>query len=317
MGLIIKEKVGKQIERINTLNLYLKKYFGEKIYKVSLDGGFTCPNRDGKISNRGCVFCSEYGSGEFAGSRSKTITEQIDDGIKLLSNKFTGKVIAYFQNFTNTYGDIDYLRKIYFEALRHPQVVGIAIATRPDCIDENVLELLSQINKKYFLWIELGLQTINERVAKIINRGYNLSVYDEICEKLNKHNIKFVTHIIVGLPYENEDDALFTAIHSEKMGSWGIKIHLLHIVKNTQLAKMYEKNLFKIQEKDEYVKKVVKILQNISYNIVVHRMTGDGDKKTLIAPLWSTNKRWVLNSIHKYMKNFNIIQGDKREGICD
>lgn len=297
-------------KRYNSLDNYFKNTFGEKIYKVSLDGGFTCPNRDGTLSTKGCIFCNESGSGDFAGSKKLSINEQIEEQLKLIEKKFpSGKVIAYFQNFTNTYGDIEYLRKIYYEALSHPRVIGLAIATRPDCLEDNVIELLSEINNKYFLWIELGLQTINEKVAKIINRQYPLKVYEEATEKLNKNNIKFVTHIIIGLPEEKEDDPLNTAIYSEKCGTWGIKIHLLHIIKNTELEKYYKENELKIQKKDEYVKKVVKILQNISYNIVIHRLTGDGNKETLEAPLWSLNKRDVLNSIEKELKIGNIYQG--------
>lgn len=297
-------------KRYNSLDNYFKNTFGEKIYKVSLDGGFTCPNRDGTLSTKGCIFCNESGSGDFAGSKKLSINEQIEEQLKLIERKFpSGKVIAYFQNFTNTYGDIEYLRKIYYEALSHPRVIGLAIATRPDCLEDNVIELLSEINNKYFLWIELGLQTINEKVAKIINRQYPLKVYEEATEKLNKNNIKFVTHIIIGLPEEKEDDPLNTAIYSEKCGTWGIKIHLLHIIKNTELEKYYKENELKIQKKDEYVKKVVKILQNISYNIVIHRLTGDGNKETLEVPLWSLNKRDVLNSIEKELKIGNIYQG--------
>ena len=297
-------------KRYNSLDNYFKNTFGEKIYKVSLDGGFTCPNRDGTLSTKGCIFCSESGSGDFAGSRRLSINEQIEEQLKLIENKFpSGKVIAYFQNFTNTYADIDYLRKIYYEALSHPRVIGLAIATRPDCLGENIIELLSEINNKYFLWVELGLQTINEEVAKIINSQYSLKTYEEAAEKLKSRNIKFVTHIIIGLPGEKENDSLDTALFSEKCGTWGIKIHLLHIIKNTKLETLYKKNELKIQKKDEYVKKVVKILQNISYNIVIHRLTGDGNRDTLIAPLWSLNKRDVLNSIEKEMKMENIYQG--------
>lgn len=297
-------------KRYNSLDNYFKNTFGEKIYKVSLDGGFTCPNRDGTLSTKGCIFCSESGSGDFAGSRRLSINEQIEEQLKLIENKFpSGKVIAYFQNFTNTYADVEYLRKIYYEALSHPRVIGLAIATRPDCLGENIIELLSEINNKYFLWVELGLQTINEEVAKIINRQYSLKTYEEVAEKLKSRNIKFVTHIIIGLPGEKENDSLDTALFSEKCGTWGIKIHLLHIIKNTKLETLYKKNELKIQKKDEYVKKVVKILQNISYNIVIHRLTGDGNRDTLIAPLWSLNKRDVLNSIEKEMKMENIYQG--------
>lgn len=298
-------------KRYNSLDNYFKNTFGEKIYKVSLDGGFTCPNRDGTLSTKGCIFCSERGSGDFAGSRGKSINDQIEEQLKLIERKFpTGKVIAYFQNFTNTYGEVEYLRKIYYEALSHPRVMGLAIATRPDCLQDEIIELLDEINREHFLWVELGLQTINEEVAKIINRQYSLSTYVEATEKLNSKNIKFVTHIIIGLPHEKEDDPLNTAIFSEKCGTWGVKIHLLHIIKNTRLEEFYNTNEIKIQKKEEYVKKTVKILENLSYNIVIHRLTGDGNKETLISPLWSLNKRDVLNFIEKELKNQNIYQGD-------
>lgn len=305
-------------ERINTLNQFLKEKFDEKIYKVSLDGGFTCPNRDGTLSYGGCTFCSESGSGEFSATRNKSIYEQIKEQIKFIDGKFKGnKFIAYFQNFTNTYGELSYLEKIYTEALSHPNIIGLAIATRPDCIDENILTLLDNLNKKTFLWIELGLQTINDKVAQSFNRGYKTEIYTECCKKLKERNIKFVTHIIIGLPYENENDYLETAIYAEKVGTWGLKIHLMYVNKGSKIENLYKNSILKIQEKDEYVKKVVNILENISYNVVIHRMTGDGDKRTLIAPLWSTNKIDVLNSIHKSLKIRNSYQGKmkKREDI--
>lgn len=298
------------MKRYNTLNDYFKTTFGKKVYKVSLDGGFTCPNRDGTLSKRGCIFCSERGSGEFAGKRGDDIYNQIEDQLKLIEKKFPdGEVLAYFQNFTNTYADVEYLREIYTKALSHPRVIGLAIGTRPDCLGEDVLNLLVELNKKYFIWIELGLQTINEDVAKKINRKYPLETYVKATEELNKRNIKFVTHIIVGLPYENEDDPLNTAIFAEKCGTWGVKIHLLHVIKNTMLEEIYNRNELKLQKKDEYVKKIVKILANLSYNIIIHRVTGDGDRNNLIGPLWSLNKRDVLNSIDKLMKEEDIVQG--------
>lgn len=300
------------MNRYHSLNDYFKETFGEKIYKVSLDGGFTCPNRDGTLSTKGCIFCSERGSGDFAGSRRLSITEQIDEQLKLIEKKFpSGKVIAYFQNFTNTYGDINYMKDIYNEALSHPRVMGLAIATRPDCINDEVIEMLDDFNKKCFLWVELGLQTINEEVAEIINRHYSLDTYDKATEKLREKNIKFVTHIIIGLPGEKEDDPLNTAKYAEKRGTWGIKIHLLHVLKGTKLEGLYNSNEIKLQKKSEYVKKVVKILRNMSYNIVIHRLTGDGSKKDLVGPMWSANKRDVLNTINKYLKDNNIVQGDE------
>lgn len=302
------------MKRYNSLDNYFKLTFGKKIYKVSLDGGFTCPNRDGKLSKKGCIFCSERGSGDFAGKRGDEIYNQIEEQLKLIEKKFPeGEVIAYFQNFTNTYADVNYLREIYTRALSHPRVVGLAIATRPDCLGEDVLDLLDELNKKYFIWIELGLQTINEEVARRINRQYPLQTYIDATKKLNERKIKFVTHIIVGLPYEDEEDPLKTAVFAEECGTWGVKIHLLHVIKNTILEELYNRNELKLQKKDEYVKKIVKILANLSYNIVIHRVTGDGDKNSLIGPLWSLNKRDVLNSIDKLMKKENVTQGSMKK----
>ena len=292
------------------LNDFLKEKFNEKIYKVSLDGGFTCPNRDGKVSRGGCIFCSENGSGDFTATKLKSIHAQIEEQIDLVSKKYKGdKYIAYFQNFTNTYAEVSYLRKIYEEALSHEKIVGLAIATRPDCLGDDVLELLAELNKKTFLWVELGLQTVNDDVAKYFNRAYETGIYKEASEKLNKLNIKFVTHIIIGLPKEENDDYLKTAIFAQNCGTWGIKLHLMYVVKNTPLEKLYLNGALKVNTKEEYVEKVINILENISPEIVVHRLTGDGDRETLVAPLWSIKKIDVLNSIHKELKRRNTYQG--------
>jgi len=292
------------------LNDFLKEKFNEKIYKVSLDGGFTCPNRDGKVSRGGCIFCSENGSGDFTATKLKSIHAQIEEQIDLVSKKYKGdKYIAYFQNFTNTYAEVSYLRKIYEEALSHEKIVGLAIATRPDCLEDDVLELLAELNKKTFLWVELGLQTLNDDVAKYFNRAYETEIYKEASEKLNRLNIKFVTHIIIGLPKEENDDYLKTAIFAQNCGTWGIKLHLMYVVKNTPLEKLYLNGDLKVNTKEEYVEKVVNVLENISSEIVVHRLTGDGDRETLVAPLWSIKKIDVLNSIHKKLKRRNTYQG--------
>lgn len=289
--------------RFYSLNDFFKDEFKDKIFKVSLDGGFTCPNRDGKVAHGGCIFCSDSGSGEFAGNRKKTITEQIDEQLEFLKDKIKDKkVIAYFQNFTNTYGDVNYLREIYYEALNHPKVLGLAIGTRPDCIEDDVLDLLKEINEKYFFWIELGLQTIDDKVAKIINRGYPLSTYLKTSKKLSDNNIKFVTHMIVGLPGEERKDILNTAKCIAESGAWGIKIHSLHIIKGTPLEKLYEDKKFKIFTLDEYVDIVVTILKFLPDKMVVHRVTGDGKKDEVIEPKWSLNKRKVLNEIEKELK---------------
>ena len=297
-------------DKFYKLNSFLKKNFKEKIYKVSLDGGFTCPNRDGKISNKGCLFCSDKGSGEFAGDRCKTITAQIDEQIDFMKDKIgSSKVIAYFQNFTNTYGDIEYLRKIYYEALNHEKVIGIAIATRPDCLSDDVINLLDEINKKYFLWVELGLQTANDNIGKIINRGYDTKVYIDSCKILSEKNIKFVTHMIVGLPNEEKKDLYDTIDLINSVKSWGIKIHLLYILKNSKLLNYYQQNPFKIYEKDEYENIVIELLERLSPLIVVHRLTGDAKKDELFEPLWSLNKRGILNSIEKKLKSSKSYQG--------
>ncbi len=298
------------IRKIYMLNDFLKEKFNEKIYKVSLDGGFTCPNRDGKVSKGGCIFCSENGSGDFTATKLKSIHKQIEEQIDLVSKKYKGdKYIAYFQNFTNTYAEVSYLRKIYQEALSHEKIVGLAIATRPDCLGDDVLELLAELNKKTFLWVELGLQTVNDDVAKYFNRAYETEIYKEASEKLNKLNIKFVTHIIIGLPKEEEDDYLKTAIFAQNCGTWGIKLHLMYVVKNTPLEKLYLNGDLKVNTKEEYVEKVVNVLENISSEVVVHRLTGDGDRETLVAHLWSIKKIDVLNSIHKELKRRNTYQG--------
>ena len=294
--------------RFYSLNDFFKDEFKDKIFKVSLDGGFTCPNRDGKVAHGGCIFCSDAGSGEFAGNRRKSITEQIDEQLEFLKDKVKDKkVIAYFQNFTNTYGDVDYLREIYYEALNHPKVLGLAIGTRPDCIEDDTLELLKEINEKHFFWIELGLQTIDDKVAKIINRGYPLSTYLETSKKLKDNDIKFVTHMIVGLPTEEREDILNTAKCIVQSGAWGIKIHSLHIIKGTPLERLYNDTNFKVFTLDEYVDIVVTILKLLPDKMVVHRVTGDGKKDEVVEPKWSLNKRKVLNEIEKELK--------KRENI--
>lgn len=294
--------------RFYSLNDFFKDEFKDKIFKVSLDGGFTCPNRDGKVAHGGCIFCSDAGSGEFAGNRRKSITEQIDEQLEFLKDKVKDKkVIAYFQNFTNTYGDVNYLREIYYEALNHPKVLGLAIGTRPDCIEDDTLELLKEINEKHFFWIELGLQTIDDKVAKLINRGYPLSTYLETTKKLKDSGIKFVTHMIVGLPKEEREDILNTAKCIVQSGAWGIKIHSLHIIKETPLERLYNDTNFKVFTLDEYVDIVVTILKLLPDKMVVHRVTGDGKKDEVVEPKWSLNKRKVLNEIEKELK--------KRENI--
>lgn len=286
-----------------SFNKYLKDKFGQKVYKISLDGGFTCPNRDGKTGTRGCIFCSKGGSGDFAESREMSITEQIESGKKKVEKKIkSGKYIAYFQAFTNTYAPVEILRQKYEEAINHPDIVALSIATRPDCLGDDVLRLLDEMNKIKPVFVELGLQTIHQKSAKYIRRGYDLSVYDKAVRDLNKIGVNVVVHVILGLPNESENDMLETVKYVCESGANGIKLQLLHVIDGTDLAKDYEKGLFKTLEFDEYVNLIVKCVKIIPKDIVIHRLTGDGAKKDLIAPLWSADKKRVLNAINKALR---------------
>mgnify|MGYP000641888289 FL=1 len=286
-----------------SFNKYLKDKFGQKVYKISLDGGFTCPNRDGKTGTRGCIFCSKGGSGDFAESREMSITEQIESGKKKVEKKIkSGKYIAYFQAFTNTYAPVEILRQKYEEAINHPDIVALSIATRPDCLGDDVLRLLDEMNKIKPVFVELGLQTIHQKSAKYIRRGYDLSVYDKAVRDLKKIGVNVVVHVILGLPNESENDMLETVKYVCESGANGIKLQLLHVIDGTDLAKDYEKGLFKTLEFDEYVNLIVKCVKIIPKDIVIHRLTGDGAKKDLIAPLWSADKKRVLNAINKELR---------------
>ena len=286
-----------------SFNKYLKDKFGQKVYKISLDGGFTCPNRDGKTGTRGCIFCSKGGSGDFAESKEMSITEQIESGKKKVEKKIkSGKYIAYFQAFTNTYAPVEMLRQKYEEAINHPDIVALSIATRPDCLGDEVLRLLDEMNKIKPVFVELGLQTIHQKSAKYIRRGYDLSVYDKAVRDLKKIGVNVVVHVILGLPNESENDMLETVKYVCESGANGIKLQLLHVIDGTDLAKDYEKGLFKTLEFDEYVNLIVKCVKIIPKDIVIHRLTGDGAKKDLIAPLWSADKKRVLNAINKALR---------------
>ncbi len=294
----------------HTLDYELKKYFGEKTIKLSINGGFTCPNRDGTLSKNGCIFCSEKGSGDFAGNVDSSINKQIADQISLLSKKWKSSTyIAYFQSYTNTYDTVKNLQKKYFEALNVKNVKGIAIATRPDCINEDIAKLLSQIKEKTYLWVELGLQTIHESTAKLIRRGYDLEVFNEAVKLLNKYNIKVVVHLILGLPGEKRNDILESVKYISTKKIWGVKLHLLHILKNTDLEKFYHQTNFKILSQEEYVNLVCDCLELLPENIVIHRVTGDGKRSELIEPMWSLNKLQVLNDIDYEFLRRNSYQG--------
>lgn len=286
-----------------SFNKYLKDKFGQKVYKISLDGGFTCPNRDGKAGTQGCIFCSKGGSGDFAESREMSITEQIESGKKKVEKKIkSGKYIAYFQAFTNTYAPVEILRQKYEEAINHPDIVALSIATRPDCLGDDVLRLLNEMNKIKPVFVELGLQTIHQKSAKYIRRGYDLSVYNKAVRDLKKIGVNVVVHVILGLPNESENDMLETVKYVCESGANGIKLQLLHVIDGTDLAKDYEKGLFKTLEFDEYINLIVKCVKIIPKDIVIHRLTGDAAKKDLIAPLWSADKKRVLNAINKALR---------------
>ena len=283
-------------------NKYLRYTFGDKVYKISLNAGFTCPNRDGTIGTRGCIFCSAGGSGDFAESADLSITEQIEQGKKRVKNKIkSGKYIAYFQAYTNTYAPIEVLREKFYEAINHKDIVAISIATRPDCLGDDVIELLDELNKIKPVFVELGLQTIHKKSARYIRRGYELNIYDEAVEKLKKIKVNIVVHIILGLPGETKEDMLETVKYVCQSGINGIKLQLLHIIKGTDLEKEYLSGKVKPLEFEEYLDIIKSCVEIIPENIVIHRLTGDGAKKDLVAPLWSADKKRVLNSINKIL----------------
>ena len=285
--------------KYTTLNSYLKSKFGCKVYKLAIDGGFTCPNRDGTLGTRGCIFCSRGGSGDFAESKEKSVTQQIEDGKKRVEKKIkNGKYIAYFQAFTNTYAPVCKLRTLYTEAINHPDIVALSIGTRPDCLGDDVLELLDEMNKIKPVFAELGLQTIHEDTAQYIRRGYQLKVYDKAVDDLHKIGINVVTHLIIGLPGESEQDILQSVEYVCKKTD-GIKLQLLHILEGTDLADEYRECKVDVLSLEEYTNIIKHCVEIIPDNVVIHRLTGDGAKKDLIAPLWSADKKHVLNTINK------------------
>ncbi|MDD2971111.1 MAG: TIGR01212 family radical SAM protein [Lachnospiraceae bacterium] len=320
-----------------SLDAYCKNTLGEKVYKIALDAGMTCPNRDGSIDTRGCIFCSAGGSGEFAVAPSDrktdgkpdknsiraSVQEQIITGTRLfegrqtthgkLSRKHTGhRFIAYFQSYTNTYAPVAYLKVLYDAALSEPCISGISIATRPDCVSLEICDMLDQLRQKYpdkFIWIELGLQTIHESTAVYIRRGYPLSRFDRCMQLLHEHHIPAIIHVILGLPGETADMIMETIQYLNHCNIQGIKLQLLHVLKGTDLCTDYELGKFHVLSMDTYLDLVMECLSILSPDMVIHRLTGDGSKSLLVAPLWSSNKRLVLNTLHKEMKQRNITQG--------
>ena len=286
-----------------SLNQYLKDTFGQKVYKIALDGGFTCPNRDGTLGIRGCIFCSGAGSGDFAESSALSVTEQLERGKKRIEQKYRdGKYIAYFQAFTNTYAPVERLRALYEEAMSCPDVVALSIATRPDCLPDEVVALLTELNQKKPVWVELGLQTIHEKTADYIRRGYPLSVYDDAVMRLKKAGIQVIVHVILGLPGETTEEMKDTVSYVGKSGVDGIKLQLLHVIKGTDLEKEYLAGSFRTLEMEEYVNLAAECIALLPEDMIIHRMTGDGARSTLVAPRWSTDKKRVLNALAKAIR---------------
>ncbi|KHD35233.1 hypothetical protein NL50_14205 [Clostridium acetobutylicum] len=293
-----------------SLNYFLREKFQDKVFKISLDAGFSCPNRDGTISRGGCMFCSERGSGDFAGNRKFSISTQFEDIKDMMKNKWkNGKYIAYFQAYTNTYAPIKVLREKYSEAISKDGVVGLAIATRPDCLSEEVLDLIQEFSKKIYVWVELGLQTANDKVAKVINRGYDTIVFDDAVKKLRERKIDVVVHTIFGLPGEKPKDMLSTIDYVAHKEVQGIKIHLLHLMKETPLVELYNNGQLTFMSQEEYVETVCRAITMLPQNIVIHRLTGDAPRDLLIEPKWSLKKWEVLNAIDNSMRKGNLYQG--------
>lgn len=299
--------------RYYSLKQFLIEKFGEKVYKVSIDAGFSCPNRDGITGKDGCMFCSPRGSGDFAGDSTLSVREQLYNshkGIRELYEKHgINKYIAYFQAYTNTYAPIKVLRQKFLEAASVPEVVGLAIATRPDCLGPDVLDLLAELSHQQYIWIELGLQTVHEKTANLIGRGYPLSIFEEAVSNLNELGIDIVCHMIFGLPSESKTQMLESIKYISNIKLQGIKLHLLHVLEETPLAQMYKDGKFETLSMNEYVQTVVDALELLPPDFVIHRLTGDGPKNTLIAPEWSINKREVLNRIERELALRSTYQG--------
>lgn len=298
-----------------SLNEYIRQTYNTKMYKLSLSGGMTCPNRDGLIDNRGCIFCSAGGSGDFTGaalSKDNNIDIQIDTAKALVSRKYSGSdYIAYFQSYTNTYADVNYLRRLFYDVVKRPEIRILSIATRPDCLYSDIIELLAELNSIKPVWIELGLQTIHERTAKYIRRGYTLDIFEEAVRNLNRIGIRPIVHMIIGLPGENESMILETAKYLSHCNISGVKLQLLHVLKNTDLAQEYFNGSVDILSLTQYSEILGKIIKLLPPDCVIHRLTGDGPKNLLIAPLWSSNKKNVINTINRYLQENAIIQGSE------
>lgn len=297
-------------KRYHSLNYFLRQKFGQKVFKVSLDAGFSCPNRDGTLSTRGCLFCSARGSGDFAGQRGSSLEEQFDEVRAFMHKKWPqAGYIAYFQAFTNTYAAPDRLRSIYSQALDLDGIVGLAIATRPDCLSEEVLDVLQWVSQKRYLWVELGLQSIHRKSADRFNLGYTVDDFLGALARLKARGIESCAHLILGLPGESRDDIVASVQRVAGLSLAGIKLHLLHIIKNTPLGFLYQNEPFDLLSRDEYVELVVDILELLPADMVIHRLTGDSPRQALLEPQWSLKKWEVLNLIDKRLAERNTCQG--------
>lgn len=299
-------------ERYYSLNRYLRETFGEKVYKLALDGGMTCPNRDGTLGTGGCVFCSAGGSGEFAEGQCGSVAEQIARA-KLRIRDKTGakKFIAYFQSYTNTYASVAYLEELFSQALAEPEVAALSIGTRPDCLEQEKVELLARLNLIKPVWVELGLQTIHPETARYIRRGYELAVYEDALRRLRAAGLTVIVHVILGLPGERVEDMLATMDYlSGEHRPDGVKLQLLHVLEGTDLAEDYRAGKFRAMEMEEYLDVLLACIQRLPKDMVIHRMTGDGPRRSLVAPLWTQDKKRVLNAIRREMENRDIRQGE-------
>ena len=291
------------------LNDYLRETFGCKVYKIALNAGCTCPNRDGTLGTGGCIFCSAGGSGEFAEDAARSITEQIEAGKARVARKIKdGKYIAYFQAYTNTYAPVEHLRTLYMEAAGHPDIVAVSIATRPDCLQEDVLDLLEEMSRIKPVWVELGLQTIHPKTAAYIRQGYDFLVYDRAVRELRSRGIEVITHVILGLPGESVPEMLETVRYVCDSGATGIKLQLLHVLKGTDLEKEYLEGKVRVLSEDEYLDILEQCLHVIPEDVVIHRLTGDGDKRLLVAPLWSGDKKHVWNRIQRMIDSMGSVK---------
>lgn len=296
-----------------SLNEYLKNTFGEKVYKISLNGGMTCPNRDGTLDSRGCIFCSKGGSGEFSADALLPISEQLEQAKRRIREKTDCKrFIAYFQPFTNTYAETEYLRRIFTEAIAPEDIAALSIATRPDCLGEDVLALLSELNQIKPVWVELGLQTIHEKTAEYIRRGYPLEKFDCAAKRLRELGINVITHLIIGLPGESREMLLDSVRYAGERSN-GVKLQLLHVLKDTDLCSDYLAGKFDVLSIEEYIELLCDCVEALPKNVVIHRLTGDGDKRLLVAPMWSADKKRVLNAINKAFRERNVTQGRNTE----